>query len=158
MRQFLKQRTRVLVICADPEVQNTLVSLLSGFEFYVDYVDNVSDALVRFKAYRHPVILLDETLVETSAQRLLDLFRLVQRDCLVMAVVPPGGTQQLLQRVSVGLFDTVELPIDSADLQFRIRRLLKHHELTSSLNFMKVMGIALGLLLPLAFALAWWHR
>jgi len=158
MRHFLKQRTRVLVICSDPQVQNTLVSLLTGFEFYVDYANNVSDALTRFKAYRHPVILLDETLVEVSAQRLVDLFRLVQRDCLVMAIAQPGQSHELLHRIDEGLFDIVELPIQSRDLQFRVRRLLKHHQITSSLNFMRVMALGVLLLLPLLIAFAWYHK
>ncbi len=149
MRRFLKQRTRVLVICADPQVRSTLVALLTGFEFYVDYVDNIALALAKFKAYRHPVVLLDETLIDGSPRRLVDLFRLVQNDCLIMVIAKQGGNHEHLFSIDQGLFDVLELPIEAKSLQFRIRRLLSHHQVTSSLNFMRIMALVVVLFLPL---------
>ena len=158
MRQFLKQRIRVLLVCTNPQVQSQLVSMLTGFEFYVDYVDNVNDALVRFKSYRHPVVLIDESLLGATPQRLLDLFRLVQRDCLVLAIAPAGQSHEVLQRVEHGLFDILETPINPVDLRFRVRRLLKQHANKSSLNYMRVMFLVAMFLSPLLFLLAWYRQ
>lgn len=158
MRCFLKQRIRVLVVCVDPVVQNLMVSLLTGFEFYVDYVDNMNDALARFKAYRHPVVLLDQSLNKPSVRRLPGFLHMVQRDCLVVAIAQPGKGLEIMRRRDVNYFDIVELPVHSYDLQFRIRRLLKHHEAMSSLNFLQMLGLAVIQLVPPLLALAWYIK
>lgn len=150
MRYFLQQRIRVLVVCKDPEVQNVMVALLTGFEFYVDYVDNVNEAVARFKAYRHPVVLLDQTFAVAQVRRLLKLFLLVQRDCLVMAISQPDQNLEELHRMDPGVFDLVELPVCSHDMQFRVRRLLRHHQTVCTLNFLKMMVLAFAqLIIPL---------
>lgn len=158
MRCFLKQRIRVLVVCVDPMVENLVVSLLTGFEFYVDYVDNMPAALERFKTYRHPVVLLDQSLPKVSLRRLPGYLRMLQRDCLVVAIAQPGQGHEITRRMDGNYYDIVELPVTSHDLLFRVRRLLKQHENASSIHFLRLLGVALLQLFPPLLALAWYLK
>jgi DNA-binding response OmpR family regulator len=153
MRKFLKNRPRLLVICKDKEVSHDLVMLLTGFGYYVDYVETRKDGLNKFRHYKHSVVFLDTAALPKYPKRMLSLFKYYKRNPIVLIVANKHEENRVYRFIEYGMYDLVELPLRAEVLAFRLRHLLLYNTLLGRNEYLQTILIMTRLAIPLLILL-----
>lgn len=149
MRKLLKPRKRLLLLTADAALREQLQAILSGMGFWVDYEDDLSLALERFRHYRHPVVFVDERCLPRNNARLFGAFYGIQQNGVVVALVEPQHKADIFAHLADGAWDIIEMPLHAEEVVTKVQRMVRHYQLIGTVNFLKYLILFLGLLVPL---------
>jgi CheY-like chemotaxis protein len=86
MRFAERNMPRLLIISKDPLVRNDMIMLLSGCGYFVDYVENRSEGIAKFRNFKHAVVILDVHALPRSPQRLLKLLKMYKKNPITLRV------------------------------------------------------------------------
>ena len=153
MRRLYKNRPRLLVVCSNEQVSHQLETLLSGYDYLVDVERNLEGGYARFKAYRHQVILVDEEFLGKNPDKVLNLFKKIQKFFVFMALVPAYRPNRVEELLSEHVYDVVETPVFPERLHQQVRRVISHQRLMIAFNYLRFVLLFLVLLGPFFFRL-----
>ena len=116
---------RVLIIEDDEETRRALVRSLAGRGFRVDEAPDAATAMVRWRARRPDVILLDLGLPDADG---LDLVRRFRREATTPIVILSGRFEERekVEALERGADDYVTKPFGVSELDARLRVALRH--------------------------------
>lgn len=148
MKRFLKARTRLLVISADIAVRDKLVTLLTGYGYYVDYVRTRSEGVSSFRKYKQAVVVIDHLLLPRHPEWLISLFRIHKKNPIVLIAAPIGHMEQMVPYLKMGAYDVLHLPLQVDYVEIIFRRLVNYSRLSALKEFIQVLSILLALVAP----------
>jgi two-component system response regulator ResD len=155
MRFAERNMPRLLIISKDPLVRNDMIMLLSGCGYFVDYVENRSEGIAKFRNFKHAVVILDVHALPRSPQRLLKLFKMYKKNPIILIVAEKNDEARLYPYMQLGIFDIVTLPFHVDYLYFILRRLIDHSRLTAFNEFARLLLLMTFITLPIWWVAIW---
>ncbi len=147
LRSFEKNRPRLLVICRNAAVRNDLVTLLTGYGYYVDYVDTRKAGIESFQEHKQPIVIMDVPALTPSPGRVFRLFRVYRRNPVLLIAASREEETRLYPYLRSGVFDIVQLPLRTEYLPFVLRRLMEHSRLANQNEFLRgLLGVVFAFL------------
>jgi len=148
-------RHRVLVISRSPDLRNELVTLLSGYGYFVEYSPNRLDGLRKFRAHKQPIVILDVPILDHWPKRLFHFFQLVRKNTIVLIAAHKSEEAQAFKQMRLGAYDVLNLPLKTDFLKLTLTRAMSHHKMIIENIFVK-NALFFGLLmLPIWVVLIW---
>lgn len=148
-------RHRVLVISKRPDVRNELVTLLSGYGYFVEYCPTRMDGIRKFRAHKQPIVILDVPILRLFPSRLLRLIQQVRKNTIVLIAAHKHEEPEAFDKVGMGVYDVLNLPLKTEFLKLTLSRALNHHRLTLENLFVKNFVFFGLLMLPIWALLAY---
>lgn len=151
MRNFEKNRTRLLIICADQMVNNKLVTLLTSYGYYVDYVTTREMGIKKFKQYKQGIIIFDASLLPTYPKHLFRLFNYYKSNPKIVIASRPDQQRKIYPYLNNGVYDILQIPLNFENLDFILRRLVAYDTLTARYEYLKIITKLTVISFPLWF-------
>lgn len=148
-------RQRVLVISGNIEVSNEIVTLLSGYGYFVEYCHSRMEGMRRFRAHKQPIIILDVNVLRTFPARMFQFIQRVRRNTIVLIAASKKEESEAFDRLSLGAYDVLNLPLKTDFLKLTLKRAIAHHQLTLENLFVKNVLFFSLLVVPLWMLLAY---
>lgn len=139
-------RHRVLVISRSAEVRNEIVTLLSGYGYFVEFCHSRLEGIRRFRSHKQPIVILDVPMLRTFPQRMFRLIKMVRRNTIVLIASQKKEEAEAFQQLQLGAYDILNLPLKTEFLQLTLSRALAHHQLQMENIFVK-NAVFFGLLM-----------
>jgi DNA-binding NtrC family response regulator len=130
-------RDRVLVISNRSEVRNELVTLLSGYGYYVEYCASRMEGVRKFRSHKQSLVILDVGALRTYPRRLFKFIQLVRRNAIVLIAAHKSEEAAAFSRISLGAFDVLQLPLKTESLKLTLQRAQTHYRLNLENIFVK---------------------
>jgi DNA-binding NtrC family response regulator len=130
-------RDRVLVISRNSEVSNELVTLLSGYGYYVEYCQGRMEGMRKFRAHKQPIVILDMKVLRIFPKRLFQFIHSIRKNTIVLIAASKKEEAEAFDRVSMGAYDVLNLPLKTEYLKLTLNRAMAHHRLTLENIFVK---------------------
>lgn len=148
-------RHRVLVISRSPDLRNELVTLLSGYGYFVEFCQSRMEGVRKFRSHKQSIVILDVPVLRNLPKRLFRFFRMIRRNTIVLIAANRKEEAEAVQRMDLGAYDILHLPLKTDFLKLTLNRAIEHHRLMVENIFVK-NAIFFGLLmLPLWSLLAY---
>lgn len=139
MRKFDKNRTRLLLICKDPDINIKLVTLLTGYGYYVDYVTTRQEGILKFRQHKQGVIIFDASLLPRYPKHLFRLFRTSLSNPKILITARPEQQQKVYPYLNECVYDFIQVPLNFENLDFILHRLVAYDTLTSQYEFLYLL-------------------
>src|SRR6185369_7700622 len=134
---FATDRQRVLVISRNSEVRNELVTLLSGYGYFVEYCQTRLEGMRKFRAHKQPIVILDMPVLRVFPKRLFKFIQRVRKNTIILIAAGKSEEPDAFERVALGAYDILTLPLKTELLKLTLNRALTHHRLTLENLFVK---------------------
>ncbi len=148
VRNFQKNRPRLLVISKNKEVRHNLVTLLTGYGYYVDYVDNRDDGIQNYREHKHHIVIMDVDSLPEDPDSMFTLFKAYSKNPVILAAANKEEEENVYPYMQRGVYDIVQIPLKMNYLHFILRRLVEHSRLESKNEFMQSFLKLLILIAP----------
>jgi DNA-binding NtrC family response regulator len=148
-------RDRVLVISRRPEVRNELVTLLSGYGYFVEYCAARKEGIRKFRAHKQSIVILDVNALRIFPKRLFHFIRQVRKNTIVLIAAHKNEETEAMDRLALGAYDVLSLPLKTESLKLTLQRALSHHKLTLENLFVKNVLFFGILMVPIWVLLAY---
>ncbi len=148
-------RHRVLVISQRPDVRNELVTLLSGYGYFVEYCSSQLEGVRKFRAHKQPILILDAPVLKVFPKRLFKLIRLVRRNTIILVTAYKNEEAAAFGHLQQGAYDILNLPLRTDFLTLTLNRAQAHHMLLIESLFVKNAAFFGLLMLPIWAFLAY---
>jgi DNA-binding NtrC family response regulator len=142
-------RHRVLVISRDTEVSNELVTLLSGYGYFVEYSQNRMEGMRKFRAHKQPIVILDTNVLRIFPKRLFKFIQQIRKNTIVLIAAQKNDETRAFEQLSMGAYDVLKLPLKTEYLKSTLNRALTHHRLTLENIFVKNLVFFAMLMAPI---------
>ena len=147
-------RQRVLIISGNSEIRNEMVTLLSGYGYFVEYCQDRIEGARKFRTHKPPILILDVPTLKTYPRRLFRFIHRVRRNTIILIAAHKREEADAFERLHLGAYDVLNLPLKTDFLKLTLSRAIAHHKLLLENIFVKNV-IFFGLLfLPLWASLA----
>jgi DNA-binding NtrC family response regulator len=147
-------RHRVLVVSGNTEVSNELVTLLSGYGYFVESSRNRIEGVRKFRAHKQPIVILDLPILRIMPARLINLIHRIRRNTIVLIAANKKEEAEAFDKLGHGgVYDILDLPLKTDSLKSTLNRALEHHRLTLENIFVKNV-LFFGLLMSPIWLLA----
>ncbi|MBD3316474.1 MAG: response regulator [Chitinivibrionales bacterium] len=153
MKTFDRTRRRLLVICRDHKVRSDLVTLLTGYGYFVDYVEDRHEGIAKFKQHKQAVVIIDVPALPQFPESVFREFRVYSRNPIILIAAHKDEQRKVYPYLDEGAYDIIELPLKADYLHFRLRRLVAHSALEAVSEFRRFLISALLFALPVWLAL-----
>jgi len=130
-------RHRVLVISRNIEVSNELVTLLSGYGYFVEYCRDRIEGMRKFRAHKQPIVILDINSLRTFPKRMFRFIQTVRKNTIVLIAANKNEEVEAFERIAYGAYDVLHLPLKTDFLKLTLKRAMDHHRLTLENIFVK---------------------
>lgn len=148
-------RHRVLVISRSLDLRNELVTLLSGYGYFVEYSHSRREGVRKFRSHKQSIVILDMPVLRSLPQRLFRFIRMIRRNAIVLIAANRNEEAEAVQRLNLGAYDILHLPLKTDFLKLTLQRALEHHQLMIEGIFVKNVIFFGLLLLPIWALLAY---
>ncbi len=160
---FRKHRTRLLVISKDGRLRNDLVTLLTGYGYFVDYVDSRIGGLRKFRETKHAIVIIDVPTLPREPSHFFRSFRVYSRNPIFLIAAKDEEMIKVEPYLKKEVYDIVNIPLKMVYLNFSLKRLVDHMERMRSNEFLKTAIILAALATPIWLVLMyvlflWWNR
>jgi len=149
-------RHRVLVISKNDDLRSDLVTLLSGYGYFVEDFKNRLDGIRQFRAHKQSIIILDIPILRRFSKRIFYLIKMIQRNAVILIAASQKENQKAFQHMKEGAYDILNLPLKTEFLIQTIERAQNHHKTILENMFVKnilFFGILMAPLWLLTFYL-----
>ncbi len=148
MKVFERTRTRLLVIARDAKVRENLVTLLTGYGYYVDYVEDREQGLMSFIKYRQAVVIIDLPSLPSDPKEIMRLFMMHKKNPIIIVAAEIKDEKCVLQYLKNGVYDVLYLPLTMNYVEVVLKRLVNHVELLARAEFVQTLGTLTLLVMP----------
>jgi DNA-binding NtrC family response regulator len=144
----------VLVISRSPEVRNELVTLLSGYGYFVEYCQTRIEGVRKFRAHKQPIVILDVPILRTFPKRFFRLIQKVRKNTIVLVAAQKNEEAEAFEKIGFGAYDVLNLPLRTDFLKLTLSRALDYHKLNLENIFVKNAIFFSLLMIPIWLLLA----
>lgn len=130
-------RHRVLVISRSPDLRNELVTLLSGYGYFVEFCHSRMEGVRKFRAHKQSIVIVDVPALRTFPMRLFRFIRMIRRNAIVLIAANRKEEAEAVQKLDLGAYDILHLPLQTDFLKLTLSRALEHHRLMVENIFVK---------------------
>lgn len=116
---------RILLVEDNRRLAGSICDVLSGSGYQMDWVDNIGDASAALAGTPFALILLDLTLTDGDGFSLLKELRQKRIDTPVLILTARDALETRVQGLDLGADDYMTKPFDVAELEARIRALIR---------------------------------
>lgn len=145
-------RHRVLVISKSTETCNELVTLLSGYGYFVEFCANRGEGMRKFRNHKQPILILDVPALQYFPKRLFNLIQRVRKNTIILIAAHKKEEGVAFERLALGAYDILNLPLRTDFLKLTLSRALAQHQLMLENIFVK-NTLFFGLLMSPLWAL-----
>lgn len=149
MAQLNKNLPRLLVISRNPKVRDDLVTLLTGYGYYVDYVQDRSEGIARFRQHKQTIVIVDVPALPRFPQRMFRMFRVYRRNPIVLIAAYEDEQERAYSYLKHGVYDVIQLPLNIDYVDIVLSRLVKYNKLTAQNEFMRLLILLTVFVIPL---------
>lgn len=146
---FRQHRTRLLVISKDEAMRNSLVTLLTGYGYFVDYVENRHDGLRKFRENKHAIAIVDVHTLPRVPAHFFRAFRIYKRNPIIVIAANDEEMPRVYPYLCRDVYDILQLPLKMEYLDFTLKRLVEHNRLMKNNEFLKMLLLMLALIAPI---------
>ena len=149
-------RHRVLIISKNDELRSDLVTLLSGYGYYVEDFKDRLEGIKQFRAHKQSIIILDIPILRKFSKRIFFLIKMIQKNAIILVAAHQKDTQRAFVHMREGAYDILNLPLKTEFLIQTIERAQSHHRTILENMFVKnvlFFGILMAPLWLLTFYL-----
>ena len=139
MKVFEKARTRLLVIAQDQKVRESLVTLLTGYGYYVDYEQDRDKGIKSFIKYRQAVVIIDLPSLPSDPEEIMRLFMMHKKNPIIILAVETKDEKHVLKYLKKGVYDVLYLPLTMDYVEVVLKRLVIHSELLAHNEFVQTL-------------------
>jgi len=150
---FRKHRTRLLVISKDDSMRNDLVTLLTGYGYFVDYVKNRHDGLRKYRENKNAIVIVDVHTLPRVPAHFFRAFRIYKRNPIIVIAASEEEMPRVYPYLCRDVYDILQLPLKMDYLDFVLKRLVDHHVIMKTNEFLKTFLLIFGLIAPIWAAL-----
>lgn len=148
MKVFERARTRLLVIAQDLKVRENLVTLLTGYGYYVDYEQDREQGLKSFIKYRQAVVIIDLPSLPPDPEDMMALFELHKKNPIIIVAVETKDEKHVFKYLKKGVYDVLHLPLTINYVEVVLKRLVTHSELLAYNEFIQTLVFLMVLVMP----------
>jgi DNA-binding NtrC family response regulator len=148
-------RHRVLVVSRDTDISNELVTLLSGYGYFVEFCQNRVEGMRKFRAHKQPIVILDMNVLRMFPKRLFRFIQRIRKNTIVLIAAGKHEEAEAFNRLSMGAYDVINLPLKTDSLKSTLKRALAFHRLSLENLFVKNAVFFALLVLPIWGLLAY---
>ena len=148
-------RHRVLVISHSHDLTSELVTLLSGYGYFVEYCHSRMEGLRKFRAHKQHIVILDVPVLRAFPKRLFQFIQMVRKNTIVLVAAHKKEEPEAFDKLTLGIYDVLNLPLKTDFLRLTLRRALAHHRLTLENLFVKNLVFFSALMFPIWALLAY---
>ncbi len=148
MKVFEKARTRLLVIAQDLTVRENLVTLLTGYGYYVDYEQDREQGLKSFMKYRQAVVIIDLPSLPSDPEEIMRLFMMHKKNPIIILAVETKDEKHVFKYLKNGVYDVLYLPLTMNYVEVVLKRLVTHSELLAHNEFIQTLVTLTLLVMP----------
>lgn len=130
-------RQRVLVISGNLEIRNEMVTLLSGYGYFVEYCHSRLEGVRKFRSHKPPILIVDVPTLRTYPRRLFRLIHRVRKNTIILIAAQKREEAEAIERLQLGAYDVLNLPLRTDFLKLTLSRALDHHKLMLENIFVK---------------------
>mgnify|MGYP006293295607 CR=1 FL=1 len=145
----------MLVISRDHKVRSDLVTLLTGYGYFVDYVEDRDEGIAKFRQHKQAVVIIDVPALPRFPESIFREFRAYSRNPIVLIAAHRDEQKKVYPYLDEGAYDVLELPLKTDYLHFRLRRLVAHSALEAESEFRRLLVSALLFALPIWIGLVY---
>jgi len=149
MKKFEKNRTRLLIICEDQTVSNDLVTLLTGYGYYVDYVSSRKEGIIKYRQYKQAIVIFDAASLPKYPRHLFKVFSYYSSNPKILIAARPEEETKIYPFLNDGVYDIIQLPLRYDYLDFNLRRLVSYDNLQARHEFQTLILKLIGYSSPL---------
>ncbi|NLW30674.1 MAG: response regulator [Fibrobacter sp.] len=135
MKNFEKNRTRLLVICQKNELTCDLVTLLTGYGYFVDYVESLTEGVTRFKEYKHTIVIVDSDLLPKRPKELFAVFKYYTVNPKILIIAGKSEEEAIYPYLDHGIYDIIQVPLRFRYLHYKLRKLVVNDSLISKYEY-----------------------
>ena len=139
MGKLEKNRTRLLIICRDQNLTNDLVTLLTGYGYYVDYVYTRKEGIIKYKQYKQAIVIFDAASLPKYPKHLFRIFRFYKNNPKILIAAKSEEEQKIYPFLNNGVYDIIQVPLRFEYLDFNLRRLVAYDNLTARHEFVTLL-------------------
>jgi DNA-binding response OmpR family regulator len=139
MRKFEKNRTRLLLVCKDQRLSNDLVTLLTGYGYYVDYVATRKEGVHKFKQYKQAIVIFDVASLPRYPSHLFRVFRVYMSSPKILIIAKQEEEELVYPYLNNAVYDIIQLPLRFEYLNFTLRRLVTYDNLCARFEFLSTV-------------------
>ena len=149
-------RQRLLVMSHSDEVRHELVTLLSGYGYFVEEGENRQRGVRKFREHKQPIVILDIPMLRMFPKRLFSFFNKVRKNTIVLVAAHKREEDVAFRHLrNLGAYDVLNLPLSTEFLKSTLNRAFTYHRMMIEGVFIK-NAVFFGLLmLPIWAALAY---
>lgn len=148
VRSLNRIRPRLLVVSKQPSLRNDLVTLLTGYNYYVDYAETRQDGVRRFRHHKHVVVILDVDALPSSPHRLFAVFKAYRENPIILIAARREEEDRVYPFLEAGCFDILEVPLRVEYLHHKLRRVVQFHENMVQNQYHRILLLALAFSAP----------
>lgn len=149
MRKFERNRTRLLIVCKDNDITNDLVTLLTGYGYYVDYVSSRKEGIIKYRQYKQAIVIFDAASLPKNPKHLFDVFSYYSSNPKILIAARPEEESKIYPFLNNGVYDIIQLPLRYEYLDFNLRRLVSFDCLQARHEFQTMALKLIGYSAPL---------
>lgn len=139
MRKFEQNRTRLLIICKDEQITNDLITLLTGYGYYVDYVASRKEGIIKFKQHKQAIVIFDAASLPRNPKHLFRVFNVYMKNPKILIAARREEEAKIYPYLDKGVYDIIQIPLRFEYLDFNLRRLVSYDHLTARHEFLKIL-------------------
>ncbi len=140
-------RHRVLVISENDDLRSDLVTLLSGYGYFVEDFKDRLEGVRQFRAHKQSIIILDIPVLRRFSKRIFALIKMVQKNAVILIAAKKEENSLAFKHLRRGAYDILNLPLKTEFLIQTIERAQNHHKAMLENMFIKnilFMGILMS--------------
>ncbi len=121
-------RHRVLVISQNAELRYSLVTLLSGYGYFVEEAKSRIEGIQKFRAQKQSILIIDYPILRIFTKRLFKLVKLIRKNAIVLIAAQKKDQEQAYFQLGEGAYDILPLPLKTSSLMHTLNRAQNYHQ------------------------------
>lgn len=130
-------RHRVLVISKNDHLRNDLVTLISGYGYFVEDCPNRLEGIHRFRAHKQSIVIIDIPSLRRFSKRIFHLISNIQQNAIVLLAAYKPEQRLAFEHLKLGAYDILNLPLKTESLIHTLNRAQSHHKMLIDNMFLK---------------------
>ncbi|MBD3420582.1 MAG: hypothetical protein GF398_10740 [Chitinivibrionales bacterium] len=150
IRKAKENRPRLLLITGNQELRSCLVTLLTGYGYYVDYEESRREGIRKYMTHKHTIVVMDVPTLPRIPGRVTSVFSYFKRLPIILVAAYADERLKLEPYYRSGvIFDRIYLPVDIGQLQHVLTRVVKHNKLLRTNEFLSSLALLVCITTPL---------
>lgn len=154
MKLIRKSRPRLLIICKEDRLRTDLITLLTGYGYFVDYVEDRKDGLKKFQQHKQLIVIIDIPALPRDPEKIFKEFLVYKKNPIILIAAKKEEqdyVKKYLERREV--YDILHLPLNVNSVKITLRRLVGYSQLMARNEFLRILIELLIFFMPLGILL-----